>query len=280
MKLLAGLDKQNRTFLVLTGYGLIACIGVLDYLTGNELAFSVFYVIPIFLITWAGDIISGLAASLICAATWLLADAATAGFYSSPFVPLWNSLIRLTFFVIITLLLSSLKFSLRLAHTDTLTAAANSRYFQVILQMEIDRFQRYRRPFTVAYIDLDNFKTVNDQLGHLVGNNVLCTLVNTIQKIVRRTDTIARLGGDEFIVLFPETDEGAAHTICTKLQNCFLDECRDRGWPVTISVGVITCRHVPPAAGELIQMADTLMYRAKSLGKNTVEYSTHLADQP
>lgn len=275
VKFLANTDPSNRVTLILVGYGLIIFIGVLDYLTGNELAFSVFYVIPIFLITWVAGRKSGLLASFFCASTWLLADAATTHFYSSHLVPIWNTIIRLAFFIIITVLLSSLKSSLKLANTDPLTSAVNSRYFQEILQMEINRFQRYRHPFTLAYIDLDDFKTMNDQFGHLVGDSVLCSLVSTVRRAVRTTDFIARLGGDEFILLFPEAEEEAAHVICTKIRHSFQKEMMENGWPVTFSIGVLTCRSTPETVDELIRMADELMYTAESRGKDQIKYSTY-----
>ena len=95
-------------------------------------------------------------------------------------------MIRFGFFIIITFLLSSLKSLLQrekeLARTDYLTAAVNSRYFYEVTQVEADRFQRYQRPFTLAYIDVDDFKTVNDRFGHATGDEVLRILVSSVKK--------------------------------------------------------------------------------------------------
>lgn len=84
--------------------------------------------------------------------------------------------------------------------------------------MEIDRLHRYGRPFTVAYIDLDNFKAVNDQFGHAIGDRVLCTVVSSLKKYMRKTDVCARLGGDEFALLLPETDHEFARLVISKIQ--------------------------------------------------------------
>jgi GGDEF domain-containing protein len=167
VNILASLEKQSESLIVFAGFILIGIIGFIDYLIGYEFAFSVFYVLPISLVTWFTNQRLGFGASVASAMVWLIADITTGQSYSSPFIPFWNSFIRFAFFIIITLLLSSLKSSLELAHTDHLTSAINSRYFYEITQMEINRFQRNRHPFTVAYIDLDNFKTVNDRFGHI-----------------------------------------------------------------------------------------------------------------
>ena len=275
MNILASLEKQSKSTLVFAGFILIGIIGSIDYLTGYEFAFSVFYVLPIFMVTWFTNQRFGLVISVASAIVWLVADVSTGQTYSSPFIPLWNSFIRFAFFIIITILLSSLKSSLELAHTDHLTSAINSRYFYEIVQMEINRFQRNQRPFTVAYIDIDNFKAVNDQFGHIIGDQILITLVNSVSKVIRKSDFIARLGGDEFAVLFPETDQEAARIIFAKIQNSFVEAAQQKNWSITFSVGVLVCKVAPPTTDELIRKADELMYLAKSDGKNTIRYSTY-----
>jgi len=275
VNILASLEKQSKSTLVFAGFILIGIIGSIDYLTGYEFAFSVFYVLPIFMVTWFTNQRFGLVISVASAIVWLVADVSTGQTYSSPFIPLWNSFIRFAFFIIITILLSSLKSSLELAHTDHLTSAINSRYFYEIVQMEINRFQRNQRPFTVAYIDIDNFKAVNDQFGHIIGDQVLITLVNSVSKVIRKSDFIARLGGDEFAVLFPETDQEAARIIFAKIQNSFVEAAQQKNWSITFSVGVLVCKVAPPTTDELIRKADELMYLAKSDGKNTIRYSTY-----
>jgi len=275
VNILASLEKQSKSTLVFAGFILIGIIGSIDYLTGYEFAFSVFYVLPIFMVTWFTNQRFGLVISVASAIVWLVADVSTGQTYSSPFIPLWNSFIRFAFFIIIAILLSSLKSSLELAHTDHLTSAINSRYFYEIVQMEINRFQRNQRPFTVAFIDIDNFKAVNDQFGHIIGDQVLITLVNSVSKVIRKSDFIARLGGDEFAVLFPETDQEAARIIFAKIQNSFVEAAQQKNWSITFSVGVLVCKVAPPTTDELIRKADELMYLAKSDGKNTIRYSTY-----
>jgi diguanylate cyclase (GGDEF)-like protein len=211
-----------------------------------------------------------------CAIVWLSADVATRIPGSHQLIPVWNSLIRLAFFVIITLLLSALKKAIRresaLARIDHLTGAANSRCFYELAQQEIDRCQRYKRPFTLAYIDVDNFKTVNDKLGHLAGDEVLRSVAAQLTAQLRKTDVVARMGGDEFTVLFPETDQDAARFALAKVQDRLIAEMRSRHWPVTFSIGVLTCTVAPATANELVKLADNLMYEAKRDGKNRARY--------
>jgi GGDEF domain-containing protein len=209
--------------MIVLGFAIIGAIGLFDFLTGYEFAFSLFYVIPISLVTWFAGRRLGIIASLTSAMVWLGADAATGHPYSHPLIPVWNSLIRLSFFVIITILLSTARDAMsrekELARTDSLTGAVNSRLFYELAQMEINRSKRYEHSFTIAYIDLDNFKTINDQFGHLTGDQVLRTVVCYTKAQLRRTDVLARLGGDEFALLLPETSQESARIAISRLQS-------------------------------------------------------------
>jgi diguanylate cyclase (GGDEF)-like protein len=164
---------------------------------------------------------------------------------------------------------SSLEREKELSRTDYLTGASNSRYFYEVMQVEINRHRRYKHPFTLAYIDVDNLKLVNDKYGHFEGDQTLKNLVSSVKKLTRNTDMIARLGGDEFALFFPETDQKEA-SIITK--NLFIDNVLGKSKPVTYSIGVVTFRVPPSSIDELIKITDKLMYTAKSGGKNTIKY--------
>ena len=274
---LAILERQKKPFILLVGFTLIVAIGCIDFLIGYEIGLSVFYVLPIALITWFTSQWFGVTASLASALIWFSADVATRDPYLHPLILVWNTLVRLTFFVIITFLLSALRKTAQrekeLARMDYLTGAGNTRFFYQLAQLEIDRLQRYKHLFTLAYIDLDNFKSVNDRLGHAAGDQVLCTVVDCVKKYIRRTDSITRLGGDEFALLLPETNQESARVVLSKIQGALLDEMRKNNWPVTFSIGVLTCSVVPHSIDELVNMADELMYSVKREGKNGVKYS-------
>jgi diguanylate cyclase (GGDEF)-like protein len=279
MDRIPNIEGKLRPIGISLGFVLIGTVGILDFLTGYEVSFSLFYVIPISSVTWLVGRQSGLIASLISACVWFAADAATGHSYSGHLIPIWNTLIRLSFFVIVTLLLSALKTAMQrekeLARTDNLTGAVNSRLFFQLAQMEIDRLQRYEHPLTLAYIDLDDFKAVNDRFGHATGDEALRTVVSCAKRVLRRTDVIARLGGDEFAVLLPETNGEAARLAIPKLQRSLTKEMRFNNWPITFSIGVLTCNASPGTPDELLRMADEAMYSAKREDKNAVNYSMY-----
>ena len=279
MKFIDLLEKQNKSLATIIGFVFIGIVGILDYLTGYEAAFSLFYVIPVSYITWFSGETSGFVASLISASVWILADVASGHLYSSLFVMIWNILIELSFFVIIILLLSKLKGEManeaELARTDNLTGAVNSRFFYDLIQMEIDRSQRYKTYFSFAYIDLDNFKTVNDKYGHATGDQALLVIVDFIKKNIRKSDVVARIGGDEFALLLPETNSEVVRSVCLKIQEGLLEKMRQNNWPITFSMGVLTCEVAPTSADVLVSMADELMYSVKHSTKNAIRYSTY-----
>ena len=278
MNIPAALENRSLPFKIALGLALIAAIGSLDLFTGYELSFSLFYVIPISVVTWMVGRKFGILASIASAGVWLAADLASGHMYRHPLIPAWNTFIRLAVFIIITFLLSELLDTLKrekvLARTDYLTGAVNSRNFFELLQMEILRLQRYQRPFTLVYFDVDNFKSINDRLGHNTGDLVLRTVVTVTREQVRRTDIIARMGGDEFVILLPETDEHAARIVLAKLQSCLQAEMQAQNWGVTFSFGVLTCAAATSSAEQYVRMVDELMYTVKHNNKNAAIYRT------
>jgi diguanylate cyclase (GGDEF)-like protein len=277
IKILNLLKNRSHLFWVLTGLLGVLAVGLADYLTGTELAFSLFYLVPIMLVAWFSGGKAGLAFSLVSAVAWFTADTLSGQTYSRPIIPFWNAGIRLSFFLVVTLLLTALKHlenERGLARLDELTGAANRRHFFEVAQAELDRSRRYKNPFSIAYIDLDDFKVVNDRWGHRVGDELLCALVKQLRRHLRKTDFLARLGGDEFIILFPETDQPAARTTVAKLQKVLLDEMQAHQWPVTFSIGILTCRDSSLTPDDLINQADALMYSVKKSGKDDLAFST------
>jgi diguanylate cyclase (GGDEF)-like protein len=256
---------------------LVLLIGVIDYQTGYELAFSLFYLIPICLATWVSGRDMGLLLSILSACAWYVADVLSGQIYSSPLIYLWNTGIRLGFFAVVAYLLAALHEALEqernLSRTDHLTGAANTRAFLETIQSEINRFERYQHPFTVVYIDLDNFKAVNDRYGHLAGDKALHSIVTEIRKRLRKSDMVGRLGGDEFGLFLPETGQDASQAVVKKIRTGILESMQLRKLPVTASLGVVTCQAIPKSPEVLIKMADELMYSIKNHGKDGIGYS-------
>jgi diguanylate cyclase (GGDEF)-like protein len=268
-------EKRREISWIAIGVVLVFSVGAIDLLTGSELSLSLFYLIPIAVVTWFSGRRSGLVISIFGAAVWLVADELDGQPYSHPGIRYWNAVIRFGFFAIVTWLLPAIRereFARGLARIDDLTGAANRRSLFEILQSEIDRAQRYKRPLAIAYLDLDNFKIMNDRFGHKIGDDILCTVVNQIEQCLRKTDSIARIGGDEFILVFPEADESALRGLVPRIQIALLEEMQRKDWPVTFSFGALTCLDISMTPDELIKRADALMYSVKEKGKNAIAY--------
>ena len=270
------LYKQSKGHLIALGLAIVALVGAIDHLTGPELFVSIFYLLPIFLVTWLTERWIGVTISIASAITWLITDFTAGHIYAYPAIPYWNMGVRLSTFLIITFLLSAFKKGIEhekeLARTDSLTGVANRRYFFELADMEINRARRYKHPFTVIWIDLDNFKTVNDHFGHSTGDALLRSVANTLKKNIRATDIVARLGGDEFAILLPETGPEPAEVITHKIQKVNLDAMEKNEWPVTFSIGVVTFVSPPSTVDEMLKISDGVMYTAKKDGKNAIKY--------
>lgn len=273
------LEKQSGWFVISVGSMLLLIVGTLDFLTGYDLAFSLFYVIPICLLTWFQGRWTGIVTSFASAIVWFAVDKAAGHQYPYIFVPLWNATIRLSFFVIISTLLLMLKSSLErereLARVDYLTGIVNARFFYELLPKEMDRLRRYQRPLTLAYVDLDNMKNANDQYGHATGDQILRTVAGLLKVHTRSTDVVARLGGDEFVLLLPDLNERLARVVFSRIQRALRKEMLLKNWPITFSAGVLTCTAPPESAAEFVAMADALMYSVKRENKNDVKYLTY-----
>jgi diguanylate cyclase (GGDEF)-like protein len=184
----------------------------------------------------------------------------------------WNAFIEFLFLLIMSLLFSALRKNLDTektrASTDPLTGALNRRSFFELAEYEINWWRRYSQPFTLAYIDLDNFKEINDHMGHHVGDELLNEVVATISANIRSTDILARFGGDEFVLLLPDTTSEASHPFLTKIHNHLQHTMSSNNWPVTFSIGAVTYLKAPATVDEVICRADILMYEVKHSGKN------------
>ncbi len=157
----------------------------------------------------------------------------------------------------------------QLATRDPLTDVLNARAFAEELAQELRRNRRYGRPLALIYLDLDDFKRVNDAHGHATGDAVLRLVADAMRRAVRQADVVGRLGGDEFGVLMPETDGAVAHAaadrLATGIRTVF------RGTPsVTASIGVVAVGGTEAGADELLHAADQAMYEAKRTGKDRV----------
>lgn len=154
-----------------------------------------------------------------------------------------------------------------LIYTDDLTGLYNHRYLQIALEQEVRRAERYGLEFSVAFIDLDLFKLVNDTYGHLVGSNVLREVGTILRRCVRDTDLLFRYGGDEFTALLVETDSGGAQIVAERIRGGIDEHHYDAGQGktcrVTATVGYATYPLHTTSRQELIDLADRAMYQGK-----------------
>lgn len=168
---------------------------------------------------------------------------------------------------------------LKLLHWDPLTNALNRRAALERLDEEIKRATRSQSPLSIAMLDIDHFKQINDTHGHLVGDMVLKEVVTRIFHSVSSYDLIGRYGGDEFILLFPDTKVADATLICNHIQNSFTQNpiiSADLKLFVTVSIGVTSQNNESDLADTLIHHADNALYKAKRQGRNQVYKFTAL----
>ncbi|MEW5722527.1 MAG: diguanylate cyclase [Thermodesulfobacteriota bacterium] len=179
----------------------------------------------------------------------------------------------------LTELQEELRKSEQQAHTDELTGLHNRRAFNVRLAEETGRSRRYNNALSLIILDLDDFKPVNDAFGHLVGDRLLVTLAQTLEKAVRGPDFACRYGGEEFAIICPHTDLPGATMLAERLRKTIASTTftvKGKSIPVTISAGVALLRPHQNME-QLIDRADKAMYLAKSRGKNQVRTEEELA---
>jgi diguanylate cyclase (GGDEF)-like protein len=273
------MDDRSPVEVTLLSVMLLALIGLLHFLMGYEISFSIFYLIPIALValntpSWNGYLFCG-----ISAVVWLTVDKVLGHHYSSPFIPYWDTGVRLAFFAMTTYLLLELKAHWRseneLAHVDGLTGCLNARAFKDVAQRTIALAERNRHPFVLAYLDIDDFKWINDGLGHAEGNHVLVTVANTIKKCIRSMDVVARLGGDEFAILLPDTNYAGAQHMFGRIHQALVQTAADGAWPIGFSIGVAVFARSPSTIDDALKIADDLMYKIKRSSKNDIIYKEY-----
>jgi diguanylate cyclase (GGDEF)-like protein len=273
--LLLRLKTPNPIKAILIVVAITLLLFFTDYITGNEISFSIFYLIPItFAVIWNGKL-WGVIFSVICAMAWIGAELLGRASYSSIFIPVWNTLVRFSYFIFHTLLISNLLESIRklrfLSLHDHLTNSSNWRHFEEYSNSTIRKAIRERKNIALAYFDIDDFKTINDTLGHSVGDEVLREMSQSILKEIRPMDMLARLGGDEFAILIYGTDLSETKIVIDRIRKSVDETMRVHGWNVTLSIGVIVFSVLSSTIGPLIKRADDLMYEVKNSGKNNAK---------
>jgi len=270
----APLSPVARHLLRMSAYiGMTLAVYLANDHTPPEIRLGILYIVPVLLATWT----EGLAIGLGFAALTIVLREVVAWGQLPPATPvLWRAVNAASYVAVLGVGMAGLQ-RLRhiqaqlsqLATRDALTGLVNARAFAAQLTQELERNRRYPRPLALLYLDLDDFKVINDSHGHQTGDAVLRLVAESMRASVRQADVVGRLGGDEFAVLMPETDsalaDAAAKRLAAGLRNVF------KGTPtVTASIGVVACVAADANTDELLRRADQAMYDAKKAGKDRV----------
>lgn len=268
--------RMGKGGIYISVLALLIFIGMLDFWVGYEISMSFFYLIPLVVATWYLDRRAGYLTALFSVLIWDIANLASGMFFSNAFIRYWNMSILVASYFSFVLLLSELRSAIRheraLARIDYLTGVFNRLEFIECLGSEIQRANRMRYPVSLAYIDLDNFKKVNDEQGHTMGDRQLRLIAETISSHIRRTDLFARLGGDEFALFLPNVDQVTTRIVLEKVESAVMWALREIQSPVTMSIGVATFNSPPASVDDMIHKADAAMYQAKIMGKRQIIY--------
>ena len=264
--------EQRRLLGIGATVVLIAVTFVANTYTPSSVKLGLFYLVPVLLATWYAGLGWGSVAVVISMVLRLQteldqqaqATVVSAALNQAPFAAVAG--IMMVGFRSMQRTQADLH---ALAITDPLTRVFNARAFSDRLSQELARNRRYKRPLALLYLDLDNFKALNDTRGHQTGDAVLRLVADSMRAAVRDTDVVGRMGGDEFAVLMPETDGALASAAAKRLADSIASAFQ--GTPsISASIGVVAFADTAASTDEILRRADQAMYEAKRAGKNRV----------
>jgi diguanylate cyclase (GGDEF)-like protein len=252
----------------------ILVIGAIDYRSGFEYRVFPLYFLPLSLAAWYFGLAGALAAALASTFSWLISNYLAGLRFSHPSVLMVNFVMQAVAFAVVGTLLARLKSAVdresRLSRTDPLTGLLNTRAFYQDAERLLALARRYGHSVTLAYVDLDDFKAVNDTFGHRGGDEVLRRVADVLRRGVRAGDLSARVGGDEFAVMLVETGSEGAAAMLERLRCEIAAGFSATAQPVTASIGAVSLSKPPLEVEPLVHRADTIMFGVKATGKNQV----------
>lgn len=266
--------KRTHPLVLLLIVLLVPLIALFDYLTGPLLGSSIFYIVPIVLIARSGGKLSSWFTAILAALAWMVVDVLTTPSYTGIFVPLWNTLTRFAFFTFALIAVRRSQEELQsariMALSDPLTGLPNRHYLLIMLSAARARLERYGTPLTLAYLDVDDFKLVNDLHGHVTGDRFLQRVAGVLAEEVRDTDTVARIGGDEFLILLPDATAETARSTLERVREELRKIPVPQDTDVSFSIGACTF-HLPLDSIEgMMRRADEQMYLVKRSGEEVI----------
>ena len=274
MRLAASLQGWPPRAAARAAFGLVVTVGTAEALSGFEVSLLLLYAVPVALAAWA--VTPRTAYTLAAVAVTLPTPFAALAGEPIGWAVVWSVLSNFVLLGIIVMLLTTLRRRLSdeaaFVATDTLTGLLNRGSFIARLDAELTRAARYGRAFTLAYVDLDNFKAVNDLEGHDAGDELLRRIADALRSSTRQTDVLGRLGGDEFAAVLPEITGGATGSVLEHLRKQLIRAMEKGGWPVTFSIGAVTFETPIDTSREALRVADAAMYAVKRSGKDGIHH--------
>ena len=259
---------------VLLGFGLLLLILMIDVLSPDDYRLVLLYLFPAAIIALNAKSMKVVIAALIIATLFenyfLFRDGYFPVFFTK--IEVLNIAIRFLATLLIMWLARSLRRSqLRvnlLANTDSLTGLWNRRWARIMIEQAIARLEEAQEVFSVALIDVNDFKKINDVRGHLVGDQVLTKIAHTLMEFTVENIMFFRLGGDEFLIVASKVDQQQMHQICGDIVKTVDQTMSDSGYPVSLSIGMATYSDTARSVSEILHEVDLEMYRHKTEGKN------------
>ena len=265
------LERMPPVVIALGSLLLVGLVTLIDFRTGEELSLVLFYLVPIGIAAWYGARWMGFLVATIAGIAWVVNELIGLP-HDNALILYWNSALRVMLFLIVAYLLSSLRQQLLevsiQACTDPLTGLFNRRYLYERIRGEMQRARRYEHPLTLICIDVDDFKKINDQHGHVFGDAILRGVGEVLHGHVRETDVPSRMGGDEFAVLLIETASDEGREAAEKLQRALRARMMELGPAITFSIGIVTFLEPPRDIDQMFRLADEQLYQAKHQGKD------------
>jgi diguanylate cyclase (GGDEF)-like protein len=246
-------------------------LGLLRVATDAEFTFSSLAILPVLAIAWIGGRASGLFVASLATAMWIAADILSDRQFGSQWIPWTNAAMRLMTYGLVALLVAQVRLLFEREHLhathDALTGLKNRRAFLEAGDSEVERAMRYPHAMAVIFLDLDDFKQLNDSRGHAAGDMALQATAKALLAALRSSDRVARLGGDEFGILLPETEYAAALEAARKISTA-ANAALDAFPPVRISTGMAWFESADRSFSDMLKSADDLMYEVKASGKH------------
>jgi diguanylate cyclase (GGDEF)-like protein len=264
--------QMSKNQAALAGAFALISIAGFDYVTDVELRVGMFYLVPVVFVAWSAGLKWGVACAFAASALSVGRGLIGGHPYSHHGYLYYEVSVTLAVLLGASYLVARLRQAqetlARLARHDSLTGLANRASFLERLDLELARQRRLQRPFSLAILDCDNFKAVNDTRGHLEGDRLLRLAAATLEGALRKTDLACRLGGDEFAVLLPDTGADSAIKVINGVVARLHEALSQGGWAVSFSAGVGVYEAVPTSAEAALTRADRLMYDVKREGKH------------